>query len=170
MYLARRGIEVLKLQFANCTAVHSVGEIATELLYIEVVGTLPYLFIRREANAYLPVLDFGVLNEVLTGRHYLGNTGLVISPKQCLTVGYNNVLSCIMLYFWVLGGFECDVLCLVEDYIFAVVVLHNAWLHMLTTCIGRCIHVGNKTYRRFALCISRECRHDIPVAIKCYLL
>ncbi len=61
MYLARCGVEVLKLQFAHCSAVHGISKVAPELLHIEMVCALPDFLVGSEADAYFAVFDFGVL-------------------------------------------------------------------------------------------------------------
>ncbi len=103
MYLARGGIEVLKLQLAYCSAIHGISKVASELLHIEMVCALPDFLIGGEADAYLTMLDFGVLYQVFAGRDYLGNTGFVICAEQRLAVRDNDVLSRIAQYFRVFG-------------------------------------------------------------------
>ena len=85
----RGGIEVLVLQLTLITAVHRIGKVSTEGLYIEVIHSATYLLVGREAQANLAVLDFGVRHQILGGGHNLGTAGLVVGAKKRGAVGVN---------------------------------------------------------------------------------
>ena len=62
---------------------------------------------------------------------------LQLLSKQCLAVGNDDVLPCIVLYLRVFADFEHDVLLFVEHDVLAVVGFHYSWLDMLAAGIGR---------------------------------
>ena len=128
MDLGTRCIEVLKLQLTDCTAIHRIGEIGTELLNVKMVCSAADLFVRRETDTHFTMLDLRVLDEVFHRRHDLGNTGFVICAQKGSGVRHNDVLSCIT---WI--------------NIIALFGLHDARLHMLSACVRTRIHMSNKT-------------------------
>ena len=130
--LACRGIEVLKLQLADSTAVHCIGEVRAESLHVEMVGSLTDLFVRCETDTNLAVLDFGVLYQVLHCCHNLCNAGFVVSAEQGSGVRHDDVLTCVA---------RIDIV--------ALLGLHYRGLHMFAARIRRRVHVGDKTEDRY---------------------
>ena len=76
--LACRGVEVLKLQLTYRAAIHCVSKFSAEFLHVEMVCSAANLFVRREAYAYLAMLNFGMLKEVLHSRHDLCDAGFIV--------------------------------------------------------------------------------------------
>ena len=75
------GVEVLVLQFAYGAAVDGVSKICPEFRYVKVVGSLADLFVGRETDTYLAVLDFGMCLQVLYGAHDSGHAGFVVGSQ-----------------------------------------------------------------------------------------
>ena len=81
MHFASSGVEVLVFEFAYRTSVHGVCPLSAEGLYIEMVCSLTYLFIRREAHAYCTVFDLWVLDKVFHGRNDFCYTCFVVCAE-----------------------------------------------------------------------------------------
>ena len=163
-------VEVLKLNFAELATVHRVSPFATELLYIKLVRTKPNFFVGVEAHANLAVLDFGVLHEVNHGLNDFGNTCFVVGAKQGVTVGNDDVFSLVLEQFGELLNRRYDASFCVEHNVCAVVILNDAWLHILARAVGTGVHVSNKPNRGNGLvCIGRKGGVKITEVVQFYL-
>ena len=89
----RGSVEVLKLQLTHVAAVHRVGPLAAETLYVEVVGTHPDFLVRVEGHADFAVLYFLVFLQIDHRLNYLGNARLVVGTQQCCAIGHNQVFT-----------------------------------------------------------------------------
>lgn len=88
-YFCGCGIEVFIFKFADCAAVHGIGEFAAELLDIELVGAKTDFFIRIEADAYLAVFNLGVSLQPCDSVYDFRYAGFVVGSEQCVAIGYN---------------------------------------------------------------------------------
>ena len=141
-------VEVLKLNLAELATVHRVSPFATELLHIKLVRTKSNFFVGVKAYANLAVLDFGVLHEVNHGLNDFSDTGLIVCAKQGVTVGNDDVFSLVLEQFGELLNRRYDASFCVEHNVCAVVILNDAWLHILARAVGTGVHMRNKPNRR----------------------
>ena len=79
--LGRSRIEVLELQFAYFTAIHSISPFATELLNIEFMRTQTDFLIGIETDTDFTMFDFRVFFQISYCRNNLRNTGFVIGTQ-----------------------------------------------------------------------------------------
>ena len=124
---------------------HGVGPFAAEALDVELVGALAYLLVGVEGYAHGAVFHLGMLLHVLHGAHNLGYAGLVVGAEQCRAVGHDEVLALVVEQLGELFGREHDAELVVEGDGAAVVVAHDAGLHMLVAHVGRRVEVGYET-------------------------
>ena len=92
-YLGTGGIEVLKLQLAQVTAVDGISPFAAELLDIEVVGAHANLLVGIESHAYVTVLHLLMVAQPAHGLYDLGNASLVVGSQQGCSVGHDEVFA-----------------------------------------------------------------------------
>lgn len=112
------------------------------------MGTKADFFVGIEADTYLAMFYFRMLLQVGYGRNDFGNTSLVISSQQSLSVGHEQILALMVKQlrelrrrqYYIIFGTEHDVL--------TVIVFHLAGRHVLAAHVGTCIHVGDEAYRR----------------------
>ena len=166
MQLAGCCVEVLVFQFTNGTSVHRISKVASELLYIKVIGSFAYLFVRCKAETDFAVFDFGVLNEIFNCRNYFGYAGFVICAQQRCAIGDDDILTGIVFYFGVFGGLKHNLFDFIENDVLSVVVAYNARTDVLAGSIGRSVHVGNQSDDRFPVGVGRQGGHQIAVAIQ----
>ena len=82
----RRGVEVLKLQLANTTAIHGVGPLRAKGLNIEIFRPFAHLFIGRERHADIAVGNVFCLQHRQRG-HDLRHARFIIRAEQGFAVG-----------------------------------------------------------------------------------
>ena len=92
-------VEVLIFKLADFAAVHCVAPVGSEEVYIKFVGSLAYLFIGIEGDADVAMFDFGMVEEIVNSRDYLGHTGFVVGSEQGVAVGDYQVLAGVMEKF-----------------------------------------------------------------------
>ena len=141
------GVEVLIFEFADFTSVHRVGPVGAKPFHVEVVGSLTYLFIGGESDAYLAMLDFGVGEEVLHGRYDFGHAGFVVGTQQCLAIGDDEVLPDVVQQLGKLVGAQCHIVFGAEHDFFAVVVLDDARRNFAARAVGTGVEVGDESHR-----------------------
>ena len=93
------GVEVLELQFANLAAVHGVGIIGPEALYVEFNHAAANFFVGGEADFDRPVLELRVLHDVLDGGHDFCDAGFVVGPEKGGAVRGDEGFSHVMKHF-----------------------------------------------------------------------
>ena len=142
--LRSSGVEVLKLNFAKFATVHRVSPFATKLLDIKFVGTETNFFVRVKTYANLTMFDFGMLYEIHHCLNNFGNTRFVVSTKQSVSVGNDNVFALVLEQFGELLNRSYNTRFGIEHNVCAVIILHNAGLDILTRAVGTRVHVGNK--------------------------
>ena len=147
--LACRGIKVFKLQLAYRAAIHGVGELCTELLYVKMVCAASDFFVRRESYADFSVFDFRVLNEVFHRRDDLCYTGFVVGAQKRCGIRHNDVLTSVP-----------------RVYVIAFFGFHDARLDVLAAGIRRSVHMRDETDYWCFSAVSRQCSHDISVGIE----
>ena len=113
------------LKFSNSSSPTS-PPLAAELLDVEVVGAHAYLLVGVEGDAYLAVLDVGVLLQVDHGLYDLGDAGLVVGAEQRVAVGDDEVFAHVLQEFGKFLGRHGDALG--EQNVGAAVVVDNLWL------------------------------------------
>ena len=96
IYLSTGRVEVLKLQLAQVTAIHGVGPLASEFLYVEVVCTHTNLLVGVKSYAYVSVTYLFVIAQIAHRLYYLSYAGLVVGAKQRCSVGHNQVFACVL--------------------------------------------------------------------------
>ena len=83
------GIEILIFQFAQCTAVHCIGEIRAEARHIKIIHAASHFFIRRKSDADGAVFYFRRLKQGFGHGHDFRDSRLVIRAQQCGSVRYD---------------------------------------------------------------------------------
>ena len=124
------GVEVFVFQFADSTAVHRVGPVGSKLLHVEFVCAQSDFLVRVETDTDVAVLDFRVLLQIFHCGNDFSNTGLVVSAKECLSVGHDKCLSGVFLQFGEFVGREHYVVFSIEHDVATVVVLHDTRVDM----------------------------------------
>ena len=143
--LCRRCVEILVFQLAHIAAVHGVGPLAAEGRNVEMVGTAANLLVGREGNPYPPVAHLGVVAQPDHGLHRLGDAGLVVGTQQRVAVSDDEVFAYVGKQFGKNLGRERHALA--ERDVTAVVVLHDAGLHVSAGAVGAGVVVGDEAYR-----------------------
>ena len=81
------------LELADLAAVHRVGPVCAEAPDVKLVCALAYLLVGIEGDAYLAVLDFGMMLQIIYGRDDFGDAGLIVGAEQRRAVGDDERLA-----------------------------------------------------------------------------
>ena len=162
MYLdgARRGVEILVLQFAQRAAIHRVGVIRAEIRHIKVIRTAADFLVRREADAHRAVLRRIGGGQPLAQRHNFRHARLIIRAQHAVAAGDNQLLP-----LQVLQEREA-----VDDHaVFerdgaAVVVLDDDGVRRTLHAVG-CIHMRNQPDFRRMIALGGNRRVHIAVVV-----
>lgn len=92
-------IEVFIFQTAQFAAIDGIGKIGTELLHIEQGRTAPCFFIGRKADAYRPVGDMRMLDEVFHGADDGRDASFIVGSEESRPIGEEDILSLIFQDF-----------------------------------------------------------------------
>ena len=128
-------------------------------------------FIGIKADTDFAMLDFRMRLQISHRPYYFGYSRLVVSAKQGVSVGHNQVFTYMVEQFGELFGRQDNPFFLTQWYILAPIISHDTWIHILARHIRTGIHVGNETdCRNFAVDIGRKCSEEITVFVKRYIL
>jgi hypothetical protein len=86
-------IERLVLDLAERRPVDRVPGLCVESLEVEAVHTIADLFVAGEADPNRPMLQLGVLEEVVDGGHDLGDARLVVRSEQRRAVARHELVA-----------------------------------------------------------------------------
>ena len=168
--LSSCSVEVLILELTLHTAIHSVCEVGSKPLHVEVVYTTANLLIGGEAHTNFAVSHLRMSHKPLHSCHDLGNTRLVVSTKQRGTICVD---ECVTLEEGELGELlDLQPHIATEQDIATIIVLNNMWLDISTAHIGSSIYVRDKADNGDIL-VAFSCRkrsHNIAVLIHSHLL
>ena len=168
--LGRSRVEVLKLQFSALTSIHGVRPFATKFLHVKLVRTESDFFVGIETYTHFSVFDFGMRQEIFHGRNDFSNTCFVVCTKKGVSVCYDDVFSHVAKEFGKLFHTCHDACFCIQYNVLAVVVLHNAWTHVLARSIRTRVHVSDETNGGNSfVCIGRKCGIDIAQFVHFYL-
>ena len=76
--LSAGGIEILIFQLTDLSTVNRISPITTELLHVEMIGTLSDFLIRGKSDTDLTVLDLRMILQILHRGDDSGYTSLII--------------------------------------------------------------------------------------------
>jgi hypothetical protein len=112
------------------------------------------------------MLHVGVFHQVLKGSHNLGNAGFVVGAQKGGPVGCNEGLSNIFAQLRKIFHPKVHILFLVQEDIFAVVILYDLGFDILAIHIGAGVHVCHEPDHRYVLIgIGWQGGHHIAVLI-----
>ena len=161
-------VEVLIFQVAQVATVHGVSPVATKLLHVEVMGSHADLLVRIEAHTDVAMLDFVVVAQVAHRLYNLGDARLVVGAKQGSAVGHDDVLALVSFQLREFLYARDDARAQLD--VFAVIILDDASLDVLSAGIRRCIHVGDKSDgRSFFLGIALEGGVDVAHVVHLHI-
>ena len=143
------GVEILVLKLPDGASIHCVTVFRPEFLYIELRCPATDFFVRSECDLYLSVSEFRMLHHILDGIHYLRHSCLVIGSEKRGPISSDYCLPLILQQFRELAHLEAQPV--IEPDVVAVVVMDYLRMYILPRCIGRCIHVGDESHRRYVL-------------------
>ena len=78
-YLSACCVEVLVFKLSKPSAIYRIGIVSAEFIYIKVLGSISYLFIRGEAYSDFTMLYFRMFLKISHHTDNLGYTCLIIS-------------------------------------------------------------------------------------------
>ena len=114
------------------------------------------LFIGIESNANLSMLYLGMRLQVCNSCYNLSNTCLVISTKQSVSVGNNDIIALIVLHLGKIRYLKHNTILFIKKNIATSIIFHHARLYILTAHVRACIKMGNKTYNRHLIVAVRR--------------
>ena len=157
------GVEVFIVDAAHRAAVHGVGEVRAEALHVEPIRAPADLLVRGEADADLPVLQFGMGEEDLAGGHDLGHARLVVRAQGGVAVGDDQALA-------LRPGHLREHRRVQHEAVFkghraAVVVLDDGGLHRRAGHAVHHVHVGDQPDGGQALRVGRDAAVDVAVLV-----
>ena len=141
-YFCRSGVEVFIFKFADSSAVHGVGKFAAEFLDIEFVRAKTNFLVWIETYADFAVLNFWVSLQPCHSINDFRDSSLIIGSEERIAIGDDQVLTDIVQKLGKFFRREFYIFLSVEFDHRAVVVLYDAWIHVLARHVGRCIHMG----------------------------
>ena len=159
-------IEVFIFQTAQFAAVDGIGKICAELLYIEQGRTAPRFFIGRKADAYRPVGDMRMLDEVFHGADDGRDASFIVGSEESRPIGEEDILSLIFQDFRKSLRRKDDAPFLIEDDILAVIIPDPDGLYVFPGRIRTGIDVGNETDYWAFYPVCRQRGHDIAVFVQ----
>ena len=116
------------------------------------------------------MLDFRMLQKILSSTNNSSKPSLVVSSQQSSTVGSHNRLSRVLQQTRKFFGRKNNVLFFIEDNICPIISFYNLWIDICPRCIRAGIHMGNKAYHGSILTtIRRQSSHDIAMVVKFHI-
>ena len=170
-HLGRRSVEILELQFADFSAIHSISPLATELLHIKKMRSHTDFFIGIKAHPDSAMLDFRMFPKVDHSLYDFRNTGFVVSSQQGMAVRDNQILSHMIRQFGKLLRRGDNSLFSAQYNVPTIVLLHDSQLHILSRVIRRSIDMSYKAdCRHFAFRVCRQRGIQISMFVQRHLL
>ena len=163
------GVEVLELQFPDLPAVHGIGEIGAETLYIEFHHAAADFLVRGEPDLHRAVLEFRMLHHILDRVHNLRHAGFVVCAEEGGSVRRDERLPHIMKHFREFLRLQPQAGNAFEVNGAAVVIGNDLRFHVFTAGIRRGIYMGDEAHGRHRFIdIRGDGGHDIAVFIQVY--
>ena len=149
-------------------AIHRIGPVATEFLYVKLMGAQANLLVGIEAHTDLAVLDFRVFLQIGHGRDYLCDACLVVGAEKRGAVGNDQVLAKIVEKFGEILRRKLHILLGIEDNLLAVVILYDARIHMAARHVGARVHMRYESDHRHIgiLAIGGKCAEKIAIVVE----
>ncbi len=85
--------------------------------------------------------------QVCHGSYDFRNAGLVVRTEKRSPVSNNQILTDVVLEFREIRRTEDYALLLIENYVIAVVIRHDAGIHMLAAHVRSRVHMGYEADR-----------------------
>ncbi len=167
--LDRVGREALGLDLASLAAVEGVADLRAQPLDREEVHALARLLVGGEDELERAVLKLGVGEEVFGGGQDLGDAGLVVGAEERGAVGNDDGVAQVIGQVGIVGGVEDEAGAPggapAELDGLAVVVGHEAGLHVRARDVARRVDVGHEADRGSLLQARRRRQAGDEVAV-----
>ncbi len=121
-HLSRSRIEIFEFQLPKRTAVHGIGDICPESLYIKMMRASSDFFVRCKGHMDITMEKILVLGDVFKHFHDLCNACLIIGSEKSRTVSDHEILTGISAQCRKFRCFQDDPVCLIKHQISAFIL------------------------------------------------